>query len=81
MQQALKDKGFDPGAVDGVMGPKTVSALRDYQKSENVTMTGKLEPRTAATLGIAALPAIPFAATKADARSVVTSSASPRDSG
>ncbi len=52
MQQALKDKGFDPGAVDGIEGPKTVSALKEYQRSENVTMTGKLDPATAAKLGM-----------------------------
>jgi hyperosmotically inducible protein len=52
MQQALKDKGFDPGPVDGIEGPMTVSALKGYQKSENVTMTGKLDPATAAKLGI-----------------------------
>src|SRR6185295_8715973 len=52
MQQALKDKGFDPGLVDGIEGPQTVSALKDYQKSENVTMTGKLDPATAAKLGV-----------------------------
>jgi len=52
MQQALKDKGFDPGPVDGIEGPQTVSALKGYQKSENVTMTGKLDPATAAKLGV-----------------------------
>ena len=52
MQQALKDKGFDPGPVDGIDGPQTVSALKSYQKSENVTMTGKLDPGTAAKLGV-----------------------------
>jgi osmotically-inducible protein OsmY len=52
MQQALKDKGFDPGSVDGVMGPKTSSALRDYQKSENLTSTGKLDGDTRAKLGV-----------------------------
>ena len=52
MQQAVKDKGFDPGAFDGIEGPKTASALKDYQKSENVTMTGKLYPGTAAKLGM-----------------------------
>ena len=52
MQQALKDKGFDPGPVDGIEGPQTVSALKSYQKSENVTMTGKLDPGTAAKLGV-----------------------------
>ena len=52
MQQALKDKGFDPGSVDGVMGPKTTSALRDYQKSENLTTTGRLDGDTRAKLGV-----------------------------
>ncbi|RPH82305.1 MAG: peptidoglycan-binding protein, partial [Candidatus Rokuibacteriota bacterium] len=27
VQQALKDKGHDPGEVDGKMGPKTQAAL------------------------------------------------------
>jgi peptidoglycan hydrolase-like protein with peptidoglycan-binding domain len=52
MQQSLKDKGFDPGPVDGIDGPQTVSALKGYQKSENVTMSGKLDPATAAKLGV-----------------------------
>jgi peptidoglycan hydrolase-like protein with peptidoglycan-binding domain len=29
MQTALKDKGHDPGPVDGIMGPRTRAALRD----------------------------------------------------
>lgn len=49
-QQALKDKGFDPGPIDGVMGLRTVSALKDYQKSENLTITGRLDRDTAAKL-------------------------------
>jgi peptidoglycan hydrolase-like protein with peptidoglycan-binding domain len=24
-------KGFDPGTIDGVMGPKTLAALRDFE--------------------------------------------------
>jgi hyperosmotically inducible protein len=52
MQQALKDKGFDPGPVDGIEGPMTVSAVKGYQKSENVTMTGKLDLATATKLGM-----------------------------
>lgn len=52
MQQAVKDKGLDPGAVDGIGGPKIASALKDYEESENVTMTGKLYPGTAAKLGM-----------------------------
>jgi hyperosmotically inducible protein len=52
MQQALKDKGFDPGPIDGIGGPRTLSALKNYQKSEQVTMTGKLDAATAAKLGV-----------------------------
>jgi hyperosmotically inducible protein len=52
MQQALKDKGFDPGPIDGVMGSRTVSALKDYQKSENLTMTGRMDGDTSAKLGV-----------------------------
>lgn len=50
-QQALKEKGFDPGPIDGIMGLRTVSALKDYQKSENLTMTGRMDRDTVAKLG------------------------------
>jgi hyperosmotically inducible periplasmic protein len=52
MQQALKDKGFDPGPIDGVMGPRTASALKEYQKSENLTMSGRLDGDTGRKLGV-----------------------------
>ena len=52
MQQALKDKGFDPGAIDGALGPRTTSALKEYQKSENLEVTGKMDRDMAAKLGV-----------------------------
>jgi osmotically-inducible protein OsmY len=52
MQQALKDKGFDPGATDGVMGPRTAAALKAYQKSEKLPATGAMDGDTGAKLGI-----------------------------
>jgi hyperosmotically inducible protein len=52
MQQALKDKGFDPGPLDGVAGPRTASALKEYQKSQNLAMTGTMDSDTAAKLGM-----------------------------
>jgi hyperosmotically inducible protein len=52
MQQALKDKGFDPGATDGVMGPRTAAALKAYQKSENLPTTGTMDGDTGAKLGM-----------------------------
>jgi hyperosmotically inducible periplasmic protein len=52
MQQALKDKGFDPGPLDGVAGPRTAFALKEYQKSQSLAMTGTMNADTAAKLGM-----------------------------
>jgi hyperosmotically inducible protein len=52
MQQALKEKSFEPGPIDGVMGPRTAAALKEYQKAENLKMTGQMDRDTAARLGV-----------------------------
>ena len=54
VQQALKDKGHDPGEVDGKMGPKTQQAIRDYQQKEGLKTTGRLDSETASKLGVQA---------------------------
>lgn len=51
-QQALKEKGFDVGTVDGQMGPNTESALRNFQQSKNLPQTGNLDQQTLAALGV-----------------------------
>jgi hyperosmotically inducible protein len=51
-QHALKEKGFDPGPMDGIVGPRTVSALKEYQKSEKLTITGRIDRETVTKLGI-----------------------------
>src|SRR5213078_2598915 len=45
-QTALKDKGHDPGPIDGIHGPRTSAALRAYQKAENIKVTGRLDADT-----------------------------------
>jgi peptidoglycan hydrolase-like protein with peptidoglycan-binding domain len=45
-QQALKDKGHDPGTVDGRMGPKTEAAVRDFQKAQGLQTNGELDDTT-----------------------------------
>jgi hypothetical protein len=45
-QTALKEKGHDPGAIDGIHGPRTSAALRSYQKAENIKVTGRLDADT-----------------------------------
>ena len=51
-QQALKDKGHDPGTIDGQMGPRTRAALADYQKAEGLKETGRLDDETRTKLGM-----------------------------
>jgi peptidoglycan hydrolase-like protein with peptidoglycan-binding domain len=52
VQEALKEKGHDPGPIDGVMGPKTQEALRAFQQSNNLKATGRIDAETAQKLGI-----------------------------
>jgi Putative peptidoglycan binding domain len=56
-QQALQDRGFDPGPIDGVMGPRTGAAVRDFQQKENLTVTGQLDAETRARLTAGGAPA------------------------
>ena len=51
-QQALKDKGFDPGPVDGIDGPQTRAALRQFQDKQNLKEDGQLGPQTRDALGL-----------------------------
>ncbi len=53
MQQALKDKGYYKGEVDGILGPQTRAALRQYQRSEKLTASGRYTQETATHLGTA----------------------------
>ena len=52
LQEALKEKGDDPGALDGVMGRKTTAALKRFQAGNGLKATGKLDKETAEKLGI-----------------------------
>lgn len=45
-QIALRDAGYDPGKIDGVMGSKTQAALRKFQASQGLPQTGKLDTTT-----------------------------------
>ena len=49
-QQALQDKGFNPGPIDGIMGPHTKAAISDFQTKENMKVTGTLDKETKAKL-------------------------------
>jgi len=51
MQQALNSHGYSL-AVDGVRGPATESALRDFQAKQGLAATGQLDSETMSRLGI-----------------------------
>jgi peptidoglycan hydrolase-like protein with peptidoglycan-binding domain len=53
-QQALNDRGFQAGPPDGVLGPATQTALRNFQAAERLEATGRLNRATLDALGIAA---------------------------
>jgi peptidoglycan hydrolase-like protein with peptidoglycan-binding domain len=60
-QQALQAKGYNPGPIDGVHGPRTSAALRDYQKAEGLKVTGEMDGDTRARLMAQSSPAAPAA--------------------
>jgi peptidoglycan hydrolase-like protein with peptidoglycan-binding domain len=45
-QEQLKAAGFDPGYIDGVLGSRTRDALRRYQASKGLPITGQLDEAT-----------------------------------
>lgn len=57
VQQALREQGFNPGPIDGVMGPRTSAAVRDFQQKENLTVTGQLDAETRSRLMAEGAPA------------------------
>jgi peptidoglycan hydrolase-like protein with peptidoglycan-binding domain len=52
VQKSLNDKGYDAGPVDGVLGSRTRAGIRQYQASEKLTVTGRLDVETAGKLGV-----------------------------
>jgi len=77
VQQALKDQGHDPGDVDGVMGPKTQAALRDYQQKQGLKATGRLDAETQAKLGVEKTSAAPSASGSSSPAASPSTSTSP----
>jgi peptidoglycan L-alanyl-D-glutamate endopeptidase CwlK len=59
LQAALKERGFDPGLVDGEFGAGTQAAVLAFQRSEGLLADGIAGPRTQAALGLADSPELP----------------------
>lgn len=53
LQEILKSRGFNPGVVDGQMGPRTIAAIKAFQTSLGLKADGIVGPITLAALGAA----------------------------
>ena len=51
-QEALKNKGHNPGSIDGVMGSQTRQAIKAFQKANGLKESGALDAETAENLGV-----------------------------
>jgi len=54
MQSALNQRGFDAGPADGALGPKTRTAIRGYQQSKGLAVTGEMSRGLLESLGLLA---------------------------
>jgi len=52
IQQKLKQWGYYTGAVDGILGPKSVAAIKKFQKKNGLVADGIVGKKTAAKMGI-----------------------------
>ncbi len=52
IQQKLKNWGYYTGKVDGINGPKTIAAVKAFQKKNGLKADGIVGTKTAAAMGI-----------------------------
>lgn len=52
IQQALADKGYEAGPVDGAWGPEWVAALKQFQADQKLDPDGKLGALSLIALGL-----------------------------
>lgn len=53
LQEGLKQKGFNPGSIDGVFGLGTKAAVRSFQQANGLVADGIVGQKTWNTLGLA----------------------------
>jgi hypothetical protein len=61
LQQQLRDRGFDPGPIDGQFGPRTAAAVRAFQAQQGIASDGVVGPITSGKLGQPAAAPTPAA--------------------
>ena len=51
-QQALNDRGYGAGSIDGVWGPETANAVVRFQQAQGLPQSGALDAPTLSALGV-----------------------------
>ncbi|GMU10152.1 hypothetical protein ASNO1_64060 [Corallococcus caeni] len=57
LQQRLQDSRLDVGPIDGIFGPKTLAAVKAFQRAKGLLVDGVVGPKTANAIGLAFLEA------------------------
>lgn len=52
VQEALLKAGYDPGPIDGMMGPRTEQALSRFQQAKGLSSSANLDAPTLSALGV-----------------------------
>ena len=52
VQAALMRLGYYDGDIDGLLGPATRAGLKNFQKSQGLRQTGRIDLETLTRLGI-----------------------------
>jgi hypothetical protein len=52
IKQALMSKGLNPGPMNGSMDSQTQQAIREFQRTNNLRVTGEVDQQTAEKLGV-----------------------------
>ena len=76
IQQALNEKGFNVGTVDGQMGAKTKAALKQFQQAQGLQPSGKVDQQTLAALTLGTSG--PGAASEMNAASKSSTTSAPK---
>lgn len=66
IQQALSDKGYFSGPVDGTWGPASVDALKRFQREQSLTDDGKIGSLSLIALGLGPKRVAPAESTVGD---------------
>lgn len=52
IQRRLKKWGYYTGAIDGILGPKSIAAIKKFQKNNGLVVDGIVGKQTASKIGI-----------------------------